>query len=139
VKTKSLFLTLLFLLAAASWIGAGEKPLDLVQSTPADQASGVALEAEIVLEFSNNVVNMSVAENNAACFSLRTAEGVAVPLEVRIPDDQVEPEMKRIITLIPAEPLKRGTRYEVVILPGLTAKNGSQLGKEIRLTFSTQP
>lgn len=84
-EEKNLVLIILICATASLW--AGNKLLTFQASLPADSAQGVAVDSEIVLEFSNNVVNMSIAEHNKTCVILRTAEGEVVPSEVKMGDD----------------------------------------------------
>ena len=134
VKTLSiLFLALSF----CSALFAGDKPLNLKASNPADNSTDVALDAILSLEFSNNVVNFSVSEANRECFALRTAEGSSVPIEIIMPDDQIEPEKKRNISIQPVSPFLQNTKYELIISGSLQAKNGKTLGDDRILRFST--
>ena len=47
---------------------------------------------EIKLSFNKNVVHMTVCDDNKQCFALYAEDGTAVPLEVIMADDQMEPE-----------------------------------------------
>lgn len=137
-------ITLLWLLAMALpvWAegdgsGGGQNvPLGLASSTPANGTQNVALDARIKLVFNKNVINMTVSENNQRCFSLY-AGNAAVPIEVQMADDQIYPELKRDVTLVPRQVLKSGTDYTVVISRALQAKNGALLGKDVKIKFRT--
>lgn len=108
-----------------------------MSSAPENGAEDVAVDSAIILGFSSNVVNMKISENNRECFLLIDAEGTEIESEVYLPDDQMEPENKRTITLTPTAPLFPGTEYAVVISADLIAKNGNALGSEIIIKFTT--
>lgn len=137
MNPRKIALIVLILYLGTAALFAGDKPLSLESSSPADGTTGVPLDQQILLVFSNNVVNMKVSERNAACFTLLNGRGEEVEMEVYFPDDQLEPENKRNITLIPAGSLEKNTTYTVVISPEVTAKNGAVLGEEVRLSFQT--
>lgn len=117
--------------------GGQNEPLELLSSSPEDGQSEVALDtSEIKLSFSKNVVNMRVKEKNAKCFSLYAGEK-ELPFKVEMADDQLYPEYKRDIVLIPEQELEPGTTYNVVVLPELEAKSGVALGQETSISFTT--
>ena len=78
------FIAMLFILAPGSVLasgggagsgggggkGGGKNPGALEMSTPQHGATDVAVDVEIVLEFSNNVTNMNVADHNEGLFRL---------------------------------------------------------------------
>jgi hypothetical protein len=136
MKKTYLVLVVLFVFASG-FLFAGDKPLSLKESDPEHEDVDVPVDIEITLEFSNNVVNMKVSEHNAECFSLLDPEGEELEIEIVFPDDQLEPEKKRIIYIIPVEPLESSTQYTVVVSEELMAKNGNQLGEEVEITFVT--
>jgi len=124
-------------LAEGDGSGGGQGvPLGLASSSPADGAQNVALDTQIKLVFNKNVVNMTVKENNLSCFTLYAGNAV-VPAEVRLPDDQIYPELKREVILAPRSGLQAGTDYTVVIAKSLQAKNGTVLGQDVKIRFST--
>jgi cobalamin biosynthesis Mg chelatase CobN len=88
--------------------------------------------------FNKNVVNMSVAENNRNCFSLTDSEGRNIPIMVNLPDDQINPELKRQIFIQPLNPLSAAMTYTLTLSPQLQAKNGALLGVERKIVFSTE-
>lgn len=111
-------------------------PLGLASSTPANGAQNVALDVQIQLVFNKNVINMTVKDNNQRCFALY-AGSTAVPIEVQMADDQIYPELKRNVTLVPRQTLKAGTDYTVLISRALQAKNGATLSQDVKIKFST--
>ena len=111
-------------------------PLSLVQSSPAHGEQDVHLTGEIKLSFNKNVVHMTVCDDNKQCFALYAEDGIAVPVEVIMADDQMEPEKRRDIVLKPQQELAAGTAYTVKA-PALRAKNGTTLGTEATVTFTT--
>ncbi|WP_461204690.1 Ig-like domain-containing domain [Clostridium sp. DL1XJH146] len=93
---------------------------------------------EITLEFSNNVINMAVKDDNMKCFDIVDGAGNSIDFEVVMGDDQIEPEKKRIITLELQEELKAGESYKVIISSEVTAKNGNALGEDVEINFSAE-
>lgn len=117
--------------------GGGKNPLTLEEAAVSDGQQNVALDAELKFVFSNNVINLSVKENNATCFSLTDESGAVVPLEVVMGDDQLEADLKEIIIIKPEGGLQAGKTYTLVMDQALQAKNGNTLGSDISITFST--
>ncbi|MCR4419616.1 MAG: Ig-like domain-containing protein [Clostridia bacterium] len=118
--------------------GGRDDPLQLVSSSPADGERNVTLPLQaITLSFNKNVVNASVREANQRCFSLHTQDNQPVPIRVDMADDQIEPEKKRVVTLVPLAELKPGTTYTVRVAPELQSKSGATLGEELTISFST--
>ena len=111
--------------------------LRLTASSVADGQKDVPPDAVIDLEFSNNVVNISVAENNRDCFVLRDDQGSIAPAAVVIGDEQTDPTIKRNISIVPAAPLEPGTVYTLLIKQNLSAKNGNTLAGDVAITFTT--
>ncbi len=136
LKKISVSIIILMLITAASAF-AGNKPLLLKSSTPKDGETNVAIDTNILIEFTKNVVNMKVSKNNVGCFKMMDSSGRSIDIEVYLPDDQLEPENKRKITLKPIKPLCPDTKYTIIISSELKAKNGNSLGKELILSFVT--
>ena len=111
--------------------------LRLTASSVVDGQSDVPIDATFDLEFSNNVVNLSIAANNRNCFVLRDGGGSEVPVAVVMGDEQVDPTVKRNISVVPAAPLEPGTVYTLLIKKNLSAKNGNTLTKDLEITFAT--
>lgn len=116
---------------------AGDKPVSLDTSSVEDGQTDVPVDVVIELVFTNNVVNVSVRDNNAACFSLESG-GKTVPIDVIMADDQVEPNLKRVISVAPKSRLDEGKKYSLVISGSLTAKNGNSIGEVTTITFTTE-
>ena len=53
-------------------------------------------------------------------------------------DDQINPDLKRIITVVPQNDLEEGKTYELIISGKLTAKNGNKIGEDTVITFTTE-
>lgn len=117
--------------------GGKDQPLKLLSVTPADGAANVSLKPEITMVFNKNVVDLRVREANAQKFSMKDASGNQVAIEVVMADDQIEPEKRDIITVVPKEQLKPGTAYTVVVAPGLESRSSDQTDQEITVTFTT--
>lgn len=116
--------------------GGKDIPLALDSSNPANGLNNVSVTTDINLTFNKNVVNLTVKENNMKCFSL-TANGSVVPVQVIMPDDQVDFEHRRNIDIQPLQDLKPGTTYKLVISGQLQAKNGMSLGSPVTVSFTT--
>lgn len=140
-----LLAALLLVPVLPSWAGEGDgsgggqgQPLELVSSSPADGQSDVVLSAEIKLTFNKNVVYMTVRDRNSKCLALYSQDGIEVPVDVVMADDQVESEKKRDIIIKPRQELQAGTKYTVKVAPQLEAKSGASLGKEVKISFTTE-
>lgn len=116
--------------------GGQNQPLALLTSAPADGARDVAPNAQIKLSFNKNVVNMSIQANNRKCFSITQGQN-NVAFDIVMADDQVQPEGKRDIILVPKTSLLPGTSYTITVAPGLQGKNGSTLTEAVSITFTT--
>ncbi|MEQ8201996.1 MAG: Ig-like domain-containing protein, partial [Syntrophomonadaceae bacterium] len=112
----------------------GTNPLDFVSSTPANGATGVSLNPTIVLTFSLNVVDDAVWTNNRNQIKLfRNSTSVAINVT-----RSADFEQRRNIFVRPVNSLSPSTDYRLVILPGLTANNGSKLGETVTIRFRTK-
>lgn len=133
-------LLILSMLAAFtfSFAEGGNNPLFINESTPADGATDVSIDTEIKINFSKNVVNMSVKDNNAKCFSIKDNESNEVPIEVKMADDQIERDKRNDIILVPTNGLQEGKKYTIIISKDLKAKNGRTLEEEKTISFSTK-
>lgn len=133
----TIILTMLLTLTAYASGDSGDKPLNLDTSMPEDGATEIPVDTEIQLDFSNNVANEKVREINMENIMLLDGSGNEVEVDIEIADDQLYPDLKRTIKLIPQENLKGGTTYQVVIGPEVQAKNGNAIGEEVTISFTT--
>ncbi|MDM8533639.1 Ig-like domain-containing protein [Clostridiaceae bacterium HSG29] len=117
---------------------AGNKQLEFVSSSINDGDTEVSMEAEINLEFSNNVTNMKVKDNNISAFSLVNGKGENIDIDVIVPDEQINPELKRMITIKPVNDLVKGESYTLVIDKKLSSKNESTLKENIEINFEVE-
>ena len=117
--------------------GGSDKPLLLDYSSLPNGSTDVATDVSITLTFTKNAVNMAVRDNNSGCFSLTSADGASVPVSVIMGDDQVDPDIKRIIT-VEAYGLSPATTYTLTISGALTSKSGVSLGDPVYLSFTTK-
>jgi hypothetical protein len=115
--------------------GGRHEPLTLVSSNPANGQNNIPLTMNLNLTFNKNVVNLAVKDNNMKCFSL-SGNGINVPIQVIMPDDQVDFEHRRNIYVNPLQDLKPGTVYKLVISGQLQAKNGMSLGSPVTVSFT---
>ena len=118
--------------------GGSDIAFAVVQTDPQDGATGVDVKASIWLLFNKNVVNLSVRDINQANIILRDSAGHVISAEVTMKDDQVEPEYRREIVVVPSDPLNPGTTYILTIGSAVQAKNGDTLGKACTVTFTTK-
>jgi hypothetical protein len=139
-----LLLVLIFALPVSVYAEGGDgsggdsgDPLTLATSSVPDGCADVPLNAQITLTFSKNVINMSVRDNNMACFSMTDSSGVIVGISVLMGDDQVDPNVKRLVTIKPKNELSPDTAYILTISRNLTSKSGVSLGDDVTLTFTT--
>ena len=116
--------------------GGKNKPLALASSSVANGAQNVSQNPEIVLTFNKNVVNFTVRDNNKKCFSLTDENGKSIPIDVIMGDDQVDPDIKRIITIKPKSSLTPGTTYLLKIGGGITSKSGVSIGRDSYISFT---
>lgn len=117
--------------------GGSDEVLALESSSIPDGSTGVALDALMTLTFNKNVVNMSVQDSNMTCFSLADSQGNDVGINVLMGDDQINPDIKRIIEIDPKANLLPDTTYMLTISSKLTSKSGVSLPQAITLKFTT--
>lgn len=117
--------------------GGSSVSFSLVESKPADGATEVDANTTIWLLFNKNVVNMTVADNNKANITLKDSAGNQIKAEVTMKDDQVEPEFRREMVVVPANPLHGGSKYILTVGSAVMAKNGDSLGKDYTIAFTT--
>lgn len=117
--------------------GGKDQPLQLATSIPADGAKDVSLSEGIKLTFNKNVVYMTIRDDNKKCFSLFSADGKKIPIEVIMADDQIEFDKRRNVTVKPLQELESGTTYTLKVAPQLEAKSGATLNQEATVTFTT--
>ena len=118
--------------------GGKDQPLVLASSSVTNGAENVSQTPRIVLTFSKNVVHFTVRDNNKTCFSMTDENGNSVPINVEMGDDQIDPSIKRIVTIVPQSALKPGTTYLLKIGGGITSKSGVSIGKDSYISFTTE-
>ncbi|MBQ7637510.1 MAG: Ig-like domain-containing protein [Clostridia bacterium] len=116
--------------------GGKDKPLTLASCSVPNGAQNVPENPKIVLTFSKNVVHFTVRDNNKKCFTLTDANGADVPINVIMGDDQVDPSIKRIVTVKPKSSLTPGMKYLLKIGAGVTSKSGVSLGRDNYVSFT---
>lgn len=109
----------------------------LVESKPANGATNVDVDSTIWLLFNKNVVNMTVSDINKANITLKDEDGNKVSAAVTMKDDQIEPEYRREIIVVPSSALDPRTTYYLILGSAMRAKNGQTLGEDVTLTFKT--
>ncbi|MBS7526288.1 Ig-like domain-containing protein [Fusibacter paucivorans] len=144
LKSISLILVCLLMLGIASFAeggngsggGGGDNPLTLESVDVADGLDAVGVDEIIYLNFSNNVVNLSVKDANAACFSMVDSAGEPANFLTFFGDDQVNRDIRNTIEIRPFGGWTPGETYTLNISKDLTAKNGSALGEDAQVTFT---
>lgn len=136
-----------FVFAASSDADAGRKELNFLTATyngiNLENAVGVPLIPEIVVEFDKDVVNAAVWNNNKNCFKLQSERNEKVKINVTIVNDTADYNQKTKVFIEPAQPLKSGTTYNLKVSPNLRAKNGNSTlsgttgGAGVTITFKT--
>ena len=111
--------------------------LTLENSSVSDNASNVAINETIQLDFNKNICNITVLANNKMCFHLTDGNGDAVPIKLIFPDDQVQQDYKRQVFIIPQQDLESNSRYRIAVDNTLTAKNGTLIDNAHTITFTT--
>ena len=114
--------------------GGKNVPLGLAESSVPDGSTNVPTDVTITLTFNKNVVTFTVKDNNMTCFSLADSRGTNVPVTVLMGDDQVDPDIKRIVNIQPSS-LSEGESYTLTISGRLTAKSGAVLGMTSSFIF----
>lgn len=116
--------------------GSSDKPIALVSSTPTANAADVAVDTPIKLEFSENIAYASVRDANIQAITLWAGDQ-PVKAEITMADDQLEPDLKNVITIIPGETLLEDTVYTIKVDKTLSSKSGNILAEPMELTFTT--
>lgn len=116
--------------------GGSTEPLTIVTVTPADKSTEIAIDTPIKLEFSKNVAYATVRDANLKAVSLWAGDQ-PVAAEITMADDQLEPDLRNFINIVPSKPLKEGTVYTIKVDTTLSSKSGDVLTAPITLTFTT--
>lgn len=116
--------------------GGSTEPLTIVTATPADKSTDIAVNTPITLEFSKNVAYATVRDTNLKAVTLWAGDQ-PVKAEVTMADDQLEPDLRNFITIVPGEPLLEGTVYTIKVDTTLSSKSGDVLTEPLELTFTT--
>jgi len=132
-----MMIMLVVLLCMSATALADDDPVFLDTSSVIDGQTDVPVDTAIELTFTNNVVNASVKAKNMECFELLN-DGETVAFDITMADDQVNPELKRIITIVPQSNLEEGKTYKLIISGELTAKNGNKIGEDTIIMFTTE-
>ena len=100
-------------------------------------AVDLAVDGQIDMKFSNNVVNLKVKDNNMTCFHLYDSTGAEVAIEVIMGDDQVDTSVKNDISVKPTASLAAGESYKLVVAQSLMSKNGNAMAEDVTIAFTT--
>lgn len=136
----SLFVLVLVVALVVVWApqlpAAYADDLTLTQSAVEDGAQNVPVKGELWLEFNHNV---AAVEENASCVTLQTGKGKDVSkscYKVVLPDAEIEFGLRKCV-LIRLKGLEHGTKYRIHVDGALAAKNGSSLGSDVDIEFTT--
>lgn len=135
---KKVTVLILMVLSLSITSFAGDKQLSLDRSSIEDGESNVSINPEFNLLFTNNVINASVRDINMSAISLTDADGKAVDIIVTMADDQINPEEKRKIKVNVSSELAKGSDYKLLIDGSFSGKNGSTIGEDIIINFTTK-
>jgi hypothetical protein len=139
-KVVSIFLLCFLMTGIAAFAeggdGGGSNPLTLDSIGVENGLDAVGVNEVIYLNFSNNVVNLSVKDANAACFSLVDSSGARANFLTMFGDDQVNRETRNTIEIRPFGGWTPGETYTLNISKDLASKNGSTLGEDTQVTFT---
>ena len=113
------------------------RQLSLLSSSVMNGDRNAPLNPLIQLDFNKNIVNFTIARHNVTCYHLTDKEGNSVPINVILPDDQLQSRVKSSIFISPLEPLKPRTEYALIIDNDLTAKNGDYIDIAYKIKFTT--
>ncbi|MEO1815039.1 MAG: Ig-like domain-containing protein [Acetobacterium sp.] len=116
--------------------GGSTEPLTIVTASPADKATDIAVDTPIKLEFSKNVAYATVRDANLKAVSLWAGDQ-PVAAEITMADDQLNPELRNFINIVPGAPLQEGTVYTIKVDTTLSSKSGDILTAPLALTFTT--
>lgn len=116
--------------------GGSTEPLTIVTASPADKATDIAVDTQIKLEFSKNVAYATVRDANLKAVSLWAGDQ-PIAAEITMADDQLNPELRNFINIIPGAPLQEGTVYTIKVDSTLSSKSGDVLTAPVALTFTT--
>lgn len=114
------------------------KELTLDTSSVEDGAKDVSVMPEIELTFTNNVVNMKVKDDNMTMIEMKDSSDNSVAIIVEMADDQIQPDLKRIVNVKPESELKAGETYTLIIKKGFKSKTGSEIANDISIGFTTE-
>ncbi|KNZ40396.1 Ig-like domain-containing protein [Acetobacterium bakii] len=116
--------------------GGKEEPLALVSADPAVATEDILVGSTFTLEFNKNIAYVAVRDNNLKAFTLWEGDTL-VPVDVTMADDQLEPDLRDFVLIVPKEDLKAGTAYTLKVDNTLVAKSGAVLTEPMELTYTT--
>lgn len=111
--------------------------LTLRGSNIASGDENIAVDTDIRLNFSNDVVAPAVRENNLRCFSLESSKKQAVEIDVIMAEaDDNKGKLNEII-IHPRQVLQSNTAYVLTVSENLQGGNQKRLGTDKIITFTT--
>ena len=111
--------------------------LTLEKSSIRNDSKDVAINPTIQLNFNKNICNVLVLANNKNCFHLTDADDKPVPIKLIFPDDQVQPDYRREVFIIPQNDLLKNSTYRLSVDSTLMAKNGTYIDNAHTISFTT--
>jgi transcriptional regulator with XRE-family HTH domain len=97
----------------------------------------VAINTDIKLTFSNNVITNAVRKNNLQCFSLESSKKRPVEIDVIMAEPDDDSYNKMDIIIHPRHDLTSNTVYLLTVSENLQGGNGKLLGTDQIITFTT--
>ncbi len=116
--------------------GGKSEPLSLVSSDPTEVSSEISLDTVFNLEFSKNIAYVTIRDNNIKAFTLWD-NNTQVPVTVTMADDQLEPDLRNYVLVVPEEDLTPDTMYTLKVDSSLASKSGAVLSEPLELSYST--
>ncbi len=111
--------------------------LALSGSNIASGEQNVAVNTDIKLTFSNNVITNAVRNHNLQCFSLESSKKQPVEIDVIMAEPNDSSEQKKDIIIHPRHDLHSNTVYVLTISESLQSSNQKLLGTDQVITFTT--
>jgi len=137
MKRIGAIISLVVLLVLLSTSFAFAATFAVTETSPSDGQTGMAIDnMGVKVEFNQPVYSKKYQSSNTALCKLMDAKGKAIP--VRVVFNPKEPR----VMLVLADTTKKvtitgNTKYSMTVAPEFTAADGSQLGKELKVHFTT--
>lgn len=109
----------------------------LKSASVTDGDKNIATDVTIQLNFSEDMTDITVLNDNKNCFYLIDKDNYSVPIRVVFPDTQMDRSYRTQAFITPTEELSSGEEYTLVISNKLMTKKFVSLDKTYKINFST--